>query len=733
MKHRILLLFIFFLPFLTTAQEHSIARQWNDVLLEAIRNDFARPTVHARNLFHSSMMMYDIWAAYDDRAETVFLGKTVGEYTCPYDGVARDGNIAAARDEAISYAMHTLLTHRFKNSPGAEESLKLIEALFEAQGHDKSFISTDYSTGNAAAFGNYIAENVIAFGLQDGSNEEFDYTNTFYRNWNFPLAPELKTNPFLWDPNRWQPLTFEIFIDQSGNEIPGGAPEFLSPEWGIVTPFAMTPDNLDIYEKEGNEWWVYYDPGKPPFIDTENGGAVSDQYKWGFSLVSYWSSQLDPNDGVMWDISPASIGNIDIADFPTDASAYPDFYKTFNGGDISKGHAVNPKTGQPYAPQIVPRADYARVLAEFWADGPDSETPPGHWYTLLNYVNDHPEFEKRYRGKGEILDDLEWDVKSYLMMGGAVHDAAIAAWGIKGYYDYLRPISAIRYMAEQGQSTDPNLPNYSVAGIPLEEGFVEQIQVGDPLAGANNEFVGQIKLYAWRGPDFIDDEAKEFAGVGWIPANQWWPYQRPTFVTPPFAGFVSGHSTFSRAAAEVMTMLTGDEFFPGGMGEFLAEKNEFLVFEEGPSQDVILQWATYRDASDQTSLSRIWGGIHPPADDIPGRIIGEKIGIQAFNFAEKYFNNLPTSTENTIAEKPTKLYPNPVKNGELIVVEGAFNNAEVLVELFDYTGRLVDQKTIASFSDKLNIGFSKIDLANGFYQLKITGPKVNLGYKIQIY
>jgi len=733
MNRKILLLFIFFLPFMATAQDHSVARQWNDVLLEAIRNDFARPTVHARNLFHSSMMMYDIWAAYDDRAETVFLGKTVGGYTCPYDGVARDGNVAAFRDEAINYAMYTLLRHRFRNSPGAEESLPLIEALFEAQGHDKSFISTDYSTGNAAAFGNYIAENMIAFGLQDGANEEYDYTNNYYRNWNFPLAPELKTNPFLWDPNRWQPLTFEVFIDQSGNEIPGGAPEFLSPEWGLVTPFAMGPEQLNIYQKEGSDWWVYYDPGKPPHIDTQNGGVETDQYKWGFSLVALWSSQLDPNDGVMWDISPASIGNIDLADFPTNFADYPDFYDSFNGGDISKGHAVNPKTGQPYEPQLVPRADYARVLAEFWADGPDSETPPGHWFSLLNYVNDHPAFEKRFKGKGEILADLEWDVKSYLMMGGAVHDAAIAAWGIKGYYDYLRPISAIRYMAEQGQSTDPNLPNYSIAGIPLQEGFIEQIQAGDPLAGDNNEFVGQIKIYAWRGPDFIDDEAKEFAGVDWIPANQWWPYQRPTFVTPPFAGFVSGHSTFSRAAAEVMTLLTGDEFFPGGMGEFLAKENEFLVFEEGPSQDVVLQWATYRDASDQTSLSRIWGGIHPPADDIPGRIIGEKIGIQAFNYAEKYFNNIASSVDNNIADEPTKLYPNPVKNGALIVVEGAFKNAEVLVELFDYTGKLVDLKTIASFSNRLEVGFSKIDLANGFYQLKITGKEINLGYKIQVY
>ena len=50
-------------------------------------------------------------------------------------------------------------------------------------------------------------------------------------------------------------------------------------------------------------------------------------------------------------------------------------YNEFEGGDGSPGHRVNPQTGQPYLANMVPRGDYARVLAEFWADGPDSETP----------------------------------------------------------------------------------------------------------------------------------------------------------------------------------------------------------------------------------------------------------------------------------------------------------------------------------------------------------------------
>ena len=40
--------------------QHTEARQWNELLLDSIRNDFARPTVHARNLYHISCAMWDL-------------------------------------------------------------------------------------------------------------------------------------------------------------------------------------------------------------------------------------------------------------------------------------------------------------------------------------------------------------------------------------------------------------------------------------------------------------------------------------------------------------------------------------------------------------------------------------------------------------------------------------------------------------------------------------------------
>jgi len=259
---------------------------------------------------------------------------------------------------------------------------------------------------------------------------------------------------------------------------------------------------------------------------------------------------------------------------------------------------------------------------------------------ILNEVSDHPQLDRRFAGVGAELDPLQWYVKAYFALGGAMHDAAIAAWGVKGWYDYIRPLSAIRGMAEFGQSTDPGGGSYSQDGLPLVPGYIEVVQPGDPIAGGVIANAGKIKLKAWKGPKFIGDLTTENAGVDWILAEQWVPYQRPSFVTPPFAGYVSGHSTYSRAAAEVLTAFTGSEYFPGGMSEFEIPANDFLVFENGPSVDMTLQWATYRDAADQCSLSRIWGGIHPPADDIPGRHIGEQVGQDAFALARAYFDGV---------------------------------------------------------------------------------------------
>ncbi|WP_108802978.1 FG-GAP-like repeat-containing protein [Aquimarina sp. Aq107] len=693
-------------------EDISVARLWNETLLSAIRGDFARPTVHARNLFHTSVAMYDAWAVYDEDAKPYLIGNTVHNFVSSLDQFFPNENIEDSRNKAISYAVYRVLTSRFRNSPSASVTKEKFDFLMDQLGYDINITSTNYQDGDAAALGNYIGEIVLSYGNTDNSNEINEYGNQFYSPINTPLAPIISGNPVLEDPNRWQPLSLDTFIDQSGNLIEGTTPTFLSPEWGNVLPFALNDQNRTQYERSGNQYTVYHDPSAPPYLNTES----SENYKWGFSMVSVWGAHLDQKDGVMLDISPNSLGNQSINSFPTSFNDFDTFYNYIEGGDQSKGYNLNPYTNAPYESQIVPRGDYARVLAEFWADGPDSETPPGHWFTILNYINDNPLLIKKLGGEGNVLNSLEWDVKAYFILGGTMHDAAISAWSIKGWYDYIRPISAVRYMASKGQSSDSSLPNYNLEeGIPLVPGYIELVTSEDPLSGINDQHVDKIKLYTWKGPDYISNPEEDQAGVGWILAENFWPYQRPSFVTPPFAGYVSGHSTYSRAAAETLTLLTGNEFFPGGYGEFIAKKDEFLVFEQGPSVDIKLQWATYRDASDQCSLSRIWGGIHPPADDLPGRFIGEKIGKETYNFAVPYFSGkdlspTPILTDNII-------FPNPTVNGNIFVsntlVEDSF-------ELFDITGKKVYlmDKQYAPFSKTTRLIVPQT-ITSGIYLLRI--------------
>jgi hypothetical protein len=191
----------------------------------------------------------------------------------------------------------------------------------------------------------------------------------------------------------------------------------------------------------------------------------------------------------------------------------------------------------------------------------------------------------------------------------------------------------------------------------LVDNLVEVITVESSQPGQKHahlsDHVGEISIHTWS----VGEEEVP-GGVDWMLAEDWLPYQRATFVTPAFPGYVSGHSTFSRAAAEVLTLMTGDAFFPGGIGTFHAGQNEFLEFEEGPTTDITLQWATYYDAADQAGISRLYGGIHVPADDGPGRIIGSIAGITAWDLAVKYF-------DGSILEEAIIPAVHPVGGGEI--------------------------------------------------------------------
>jgi len=677
----------------TVEPTHSVARIWNDHLLNAIRRDVPKPPPHARNLFHVSVGMWDAWAAYDPLAEGFLVheklvapgcvsvpGSTDDEDEDGDDGDSEEGGssdddsddehpdvapfdcAAAERAEAISFAAYRILKYRFPVTtvcphPGSAEMQAAFDAQMDALGYDRTFTSTVGDT--PAALGNRIAAAVLAHGLTDGANESPalcypDNTNYFPQN--PELIFKLPGNPNVLEPNNWQPLAFDHLILQNGIVIGAAVQQFVGTGWGDVKPFALTPSDIpaNLPHPCYTNFSIpqpFFDPGCPAQL----GGVGDATLKQAMLELIRFSGRTDPTDGVLMDASPGAIGNNSL------------------GVDDGAGHPVNPATGQPYAPNIVKRADWQRIVAQFWSDGPQSETPPGHWNVVANEVADHPETRKKIGGVGPTVTDLEWDVKVYLALNGAVHDAAIGSWSTKHYYDSSRPITLIRHMAGLGQSSDASQGSYHPDGLLLEPGLVEVVtaesiapgerhhhlksfcggtgaqntNVGQPcnsdldcpdegpFDGFCESSVGKIAVYVWKGPPA--DPEVQTAGAGWRLASMWMPWFPKTFVTPPFPGYTSGHSTFSRSAAEVMTAITGSEFVPGGLGHFDAD-TEYLEVEQGPSAFVQLQWATYYDAADQAGISRRFGGIHPFFDDFPARVMGSTIGQKAWLKAVDLYN-----------------------------------------------------------------------------------------------
>lgn len=234
--------------------------------------------------------------------------------------------------------------------------------------------------------------------------------------------------------------------------------------------------------------------------------------------------------------------------------------------------------------------DQQKVIAEFWADGPRSESPPGHWQAIAHGIS--------FRDQNSLDDD----VKLYFALTGAVFDSSIAVWGYKRQFDSIRPVSAIRH-----------------------------------------RYFGQM-ISAWGGPNL---------GTQTIMGEDFEPYQDPTFVTPPFGEYPSGHSCFSAASAEILKEFTGsDTYYDGstilfdedfnndGLPDFLGQqivgvgKNRF---ESSPSTTITLTWATFSDAADEAGISRLYGGIHFVEGDRDSRALGRLIGAQAFATAQEFW------------------------------------------------------------------------------------------------
>lgn len=459
--------------------------QWNQALLQGVRESRIGPPMVARALAVAHTCAYDAWAAYDRLAVGTGLG---GSLRRPARARRYENKV-----EAVSYATYRAGVDLF---PGSKSTV--FDPLLAALGLDPDNRSEDTTT--PAGVGNVAAATVLAARHRDGANQLGDESGgapgvpysdyTGYRPANDPMNPGAALDPAtIHDPDRWQPLRY---VDATGTLV---TPPFAGAQWQHVRPFALAPGEL--------------------------------------------RSQT----------GPARFGSVAFV-----------------------------AQAQELVAISAALTDEEKMIAEYWADGPHSELPPGHWDLFAQQVLAREATGSRER-------DLDRAVKLFFALTNAIFDAGCCAWDNKVAFDSARPITAIRL---------------------LNRGTT---------------------ITAWGGPG---------RGVREIPGEDWLPYQPTTFPTPPFAEYSSGHSSFSAAGAEILRSFTGSDRFDGSVT--LAAGSSRVEPGLVPARDVTVNWRTFSDAADQAGLSRRYGGIHFAQGDLDGRAAGRVVARRCWAKALTYFD-----------------------------------------------------------------------------------------------
>lgn len=461
----------------------------------------------------------------------------------------------ANQAKAMSYAAYTVLVELFPDQ----------KPLFDTVMQSRLGYDLEDDGSPEAAIGIDAAEDLMGLRRTDGANQEGGYADTTGYT---PVNPNpLEIN----DITRWTPENVPIDPEDANPEQ-----EFLTPHWSEVESFAL-PETAT---------------GETDF------DAVRPAPPQPFFAAGFEDSVLDFDAKTITLSQAVTINGVDHAAGETIPVSQDLIGIVINAEFIAQAEEV-----VTYSAQLT---DEHKIIGEFWEDGGGTSFPPGTSMTFAHYVSARDD------------NSLAEDVAMFLPLANAVHDAGVATWEAKVYYDYARPVRLIRDLGELGligeEGTD------QVTG---ESGFV---------------------IEAWAGVDPLTGES---LGTQTILAENFLSYQRPgSDPSPPFAEYTSGHSAFSAAGSEVLALFTGSEEF-GGSVTFAPGAAQFS--QGTPAEELTLYWDTFQAAGDESGISRLYGGIHFTEGDLNGRALGEQVGAGAYDLAQLFLNGTATDDDRPFA------------------------------------------------------------------------------------
>lgn len=364
--------------------------------------------------------------------------------------------------------------------------------------------------------------------------------------------------------------------------------QFLTPQWGDIEPFAL--ESGEQFRPEAPE----------PFLLVDGSVNLEDK-------------TITLEDGFTVKIDKSLIGSIINPEFIAQVEEIVDISANLT--------------------------DEQKLIAEFWEDGSGTSFPPGTSMTFGQFVSARDD------------NTLDEDAQMFFSLGNAVFDAGIATWEAKRFYDYTRPVVAVRELGELG------------------------------LIGEFSEEKGGFVIDAWQPGE----------GTQTILATEFLSYQNPADESsPPFAEYTSGHSAFSATGAEILKLFTGSDEF-GASVSFQPGESRFEP-DITPSETVILQWDTFSEAADESGTSRLYGGIHFTQGDLNGRKLGEEVAQSVWEQTQFFING------GEINDGEVDELINPANAENLTVQNSYFTNSEDIISLD------IDRATLIGDIESHNFG-----------------------------
>jgi hypothetical protein len=422
----------------------NVILKWDEQLLSTIRAYPAQtgPTVTARAIGILHTATYDAWAAYDPVA--VDTRQRLRPPTPPNPDLRQPAaeRTPANKNKAISFAAYRVLVHLFPPATFSSKAPTYYVPDVLMTGAGPAGLNYDPAEADSKTPGviDTPAEvgNAAAQAVLNYRDMDGSTNTTSYQpinTWN-----ALNTDQSL-NPNwHWQPLCVLTAAGVANHQPPVRDPSLPCPD---APPGSDPPPNYALQKPLHPQW-----------------GTIK-----GFALDP--TTQMPPHFSVPGPPKLAD-GSYDPTDIATALA------------DTSNLDATK------------------KAKAEYWADGPQSEFPPGHTMVFAQAIS---------RMRGHTLDQ---DVKLFFMLGNAEMDASISAWKAKYDWDFVRPVTAIR-----------------------------------------TRYKDQL-VTSWMGPN---------QGYGKVLGQNWQPYQAPTVVTPAFPEYVSGHSTFTAAGRTILGGFEGSDKF----------------------------------------------------------------------------------------------------------------------------------------------------------------------------